>query len=269
MRGLGIRWRQRCSLADVTVCMTYFQSLSVDNLYASLQSLRGLENLEEIREILLLDNNTGTPEALLQTMVDELRFPISVRLLQFVHGDSERTHAWSTNMVVNYAVSDWIFFTRADYMLDTGILRKFLGVISDRSEDWNGFLSGYVYHLHVDVGRVQQMPWREHGIQQLRMLPGNEDRYMSIDAGVWMLRRSAFFGVGGLEERLSAWGHAQTHFQWKLYATGTEFVIIPEVLFYHPLHAAPRDITVAHEQLAAIGVDIRQMWSRYEGGSPY
>jgi GT2 family glycosyltransferase len=95
------------------------------------------------------------------------------------------------------------------------------------------------------------------------------ETYTVIDSGVWMARRAAFWHVGGLDEALAAWGHAQTHFQWKLHTSGVEFVRIPEILFYHPLHAAERDIALAHEQLRGIGIDIHKMWERYEGAKPY
>jgi hypothetical protein len=46
-------------------------------------------------------------------------------------------------------------------------------------------------------------------------------------------------------------------------------VQIPEVLFYHPRHAAPRDINLAHAQLHAVGANLSAMWARYHGVSPY
>jgi hypothetical protein len=69
-----------------------------------------------------------------------------------------------------------------------------------------------------------------------------------------------------LDERLSAWGHAQTDFQYRLHRAGTEFVVVQETLFYHPQHAGPRDITLAHQELYNnVGADIKSLWARYEG----
>jgi GT2 family glycosyltransferase len=84
-----------------------------------------------------------------------------------------------------------------------------------------------------------------------------------------MLPVKAFKQVGGLCEELTAWGHAQTHFQWKLHQAGVEFVRVPQVLFYHPHHGGERDIEVAHEQLKQQGLEIRDLWARYEGVNPY
>jgi GT2 family glycosyltransferase len=103
----------------------------------------------------------------------------------------------------------------------------------------------------------------------LQTLPGTDFDYTVIDSGVWFSRRSAFDRVNGLDEALSSWGHAQTDFQHRLFKTGTEFVRIPEVLYFHPMHAASRDIIKAHDQLQARGVDLKVIWSRYHGVNPY
>jgi len=106
-------------------------------------------------------------------------------------------------------------------------------------------------------------------VHLLRSLPGSEGDYTHIDAGVWMMRRDSFDRVHGLDERLSAWGHAQTHFQHKLFQSRVEFYRIPEPLFYHPMHAGDRDIELAHRQLAEQGLILQEMWARYQGAQPY
>lgn len=83
------------------------------------------------------------------------------------------------------------------------------------------------------------------------------------------MRKSAWKAVGGMNESLTAWGHAQTDFQYRLWKSGVEFVRIPEVLFWHPAHGGEKDIDLAHRQLAASGGDLKMMWTRYEGTSPY
>src|SRR5258708_2152204 len=102
-----------------------------------------------------------------------------------------------------------------------------------------------------------------------RIFKGTEFDYTLIDAGVWMARKDAFRRVDGMDEGMTAWGHAQTDFQHRLWKAGTEFVRVPETLFWHPFHGGHRDIDVAHAQLVAKGGDLKAMWSRYEGVSPY
>jgi hypothetical protein len=81
-----------------------------------------------------------------------------------------------------------------------------------------------------------------------------------------MLRRSAFIE---LDESLTVWGHAQTLFQYQLHEKGVEFVRIPEVLFYHPQHSAPRDLNLAHQQLRERGVALDKLWARHDGAQVY
>jgi glycosyltransferase involved in cell wall biosynthesis len=252
----------------VTICFTYFRSLTLANLDAALYSVRQ-QDLSRVVELVVVDNNADDDARDIQAVIDARRFPLPVRLISRKHGDPAKTHAWSTNLAVREATSPWVLFCRADYLLDFGLVRKGLRVIDAHAEDWDGFVTGCVRHLHVPIARCELTEWREAGTDVLRSQPGRTEDYMAIDSGVWMARRSAFDRVGGLDERLSAWGHAQTDFQHRLHQTGTEFVQMPEVLYYHPRHAAPRDITLAHAQLHSVGGNLSEMWARYHGVSPY
>jgi GT2 family glycosyltransferase len=252
----------------VTICFTYFRSLSLENLAAALYSIRR-QDFGRVAEIVVVDNNTDDDAAAIQSVIDACRFPVPVRLLSYKHGNASRTHAWSSNVAVLAADTPWVLFCRADYVLDFGFLQKCLAVVDAHPADWDGFVTGYVRHLHVPVSRCELTEWRTAGAEVLRNQPGTNEDHMMIDAGVWLARRAAMLRVGGLDERLSAWGHAQTDVQYRLHASGTEFVQIPEVLFYHPRHAAVRDINLAHRQLRDIGVDLHALWSRYGGVAPY
>jgi hypothetical protein len=249
--------------------MTYFKSLQLANLEAALYSV-GRQRLDHVQEIILLDNNTEDTYEDVKWAVEHAKVPKPVSIIQAKHGDRTKTHAWSSNRVIGQAKTPWVFFTRADYILDFRLLDKCMMVIEQYPrDDWDGFITGHVYHLGVDIGVVNHAAWRQEGPQVLKGLPGVENDYTSIDSGVWMGRRASWERVGGLDERLTAWGHAQTDFQHRLYETGTEFVKIHEALFYHPQHSAERDINAAHEQLKAQGRDIREMWKRYDGKKPY
>lgn len=248
----------------VTVCFTYFRSLSLKNLEASLFSVRQ-QDMSNVECVIVVDNDTEDSTESIQAVINALEFPVMVRLLSFKHGDPLRTHAWSTNMAVRVATTPWILFSRADYLLSFNLLQKFTSaVVVDK-----GFITSNGCHLSVDVLTCEQSSWRVAGLGALRNLPGVEFDYTCIDAGVWMIRRSCFDDVDGLDETLTAWGHAQTHFQWKLHKAGVGFVRIPETLFYHPHHAAPRDIELAHQQLRDRGIDLYELWARYDGNQPY
>lgn len=251
----------------LTVCMTYFKSLSLANLNAAAHSIRMQKDLSVVDQLIIVDNDTDDDVSDIRAAIDMMLFPMPVRLVSYKHHNSKWTHAWSTNRALELVTTPWVLFTRADYLLEFDALSKMTQAVADFN---NVFVTGNVYHLHIPIDECEKTPWREVGLRAaLRPLPGVEESYTVIDTGVWLARREAFELVGGLDERLTAWGHAQTHFQWKMHTAGVEFIRIPEPLFYHPFHSGERDITVAHAQLSECGVDIKELWKRYEGEQPY
>lgn len=256
------------SMAPITICFTYFRSLALVNLQAALYSV-AQQDMSQVEAIVIVDNNTEDAIEDIQSAIDAANFSVPVNLISVKHGDPSYTHSWSTNVAVRATYTPWILFTRADYLLTFDALRQMRAVVETKEPLWNGFITGNVYHLHVDIGVCEASSWRVTGPLILRDLPGSEESYTVIDTGVWMARRSAFNLVNGMNEKLTAWGHAQTLFQYELHTIGTEFVRIPEVLFYHPQHSAPRDITLAHQQLEDLGVDLWDLWERHEGAQPY
>jgi GT2 family glycosyltransferase len=249
----------------ITICLTYFRSLTLANLSAALYSIRR-QDFSRVAAIVVIDNATDDPRDAIDGMVAEQDFTVPVVVRSFKHGDQSRTHAWSTNAAVREAATPWVFFTRADYLLDFSAVAKFAAIVDAQPAGWSGFVTSNGRHMHCDVAACEGMGWRTTGAG---VLGGIDFEYTCIDAGVWMARRDVFDRVGGLNERLSSWGHAQTLFQYKLHAAGAECIRIRETLFFHPAHAAERDLTEAHRQLAAEGVDVRDLWSRHDGAKPY
>lgn len=249
----------------ISICFVHFKPLTVANLEASLYSVRQ-QDLSRVREIVFIDNDSGTSVETIHRTFDTLDFPCALHTRFFRHGDSSKTHPWSSNQAMKLVSQPWILFTRADYLLEPSLLGKFSNIVTSRPEGWSGFVTASGCHLPLPVETYEQLGWR---VQGLSWMQGAVYDYTHIDAGVWMARKAACDHVGGLDERLSAWGHAQTHFQWKLYKDGVEFVRVPEVLFYHPAHGGEKNLGVAHRQLADIGLDIRELWARYDGPRIY
>ena len=248
----------------ITVCFVYFRGLTLAHLEAALYSLKLQTDFYSVHELFVIDNNTADSEAEIQSVLKQLDFPVKVTLRSYKHGDPTKTHSWSTNRAVSEAQTPWVFFSRADYILSFNTMQKISDVIHRKSHDWNGFVTSrgsYCADL-VSCGSG----WRESGPE---VFGGTIYDHTRIDAGVWAARRDAFDSVGGLCEDLSAWGHAQTHFQWKLYNVGVEFVRLDDVLFYHIDHGGEKDIVLANQQLAAQGVNLQEMWARYDGPRIY
>lgn len=253
-----------------TIVLTYFKSLSLDHLRAALYSIKRQAFLEQAVELVVVDNDTTDTQPEIAACINKVGFDLPTRLLSYKHGDANKTHSWSANTAVRAAErTNWIFFTRADYILDPTMLLQCLQMAATRTKGWDGFVTGDCYWLHTGIDAVEVTDWRTVGAVRLREQPGAIAAHSVVDAGVWLTTKAAFEKVGGLEEGLTAWGHAQTHFQWKLFKSGTEIVRIPSVLYYHPMHGAPRDITVANAQLAQHGLDIKELWKRYDGEHPY
>lgn len=255
-------------MTPVTIVCPYFQSLTLANLSAALYAVRR-QDLSAVQALVLVDNDSADSPKAIEDLVDALAFPMPTRILSWKHGDTTRTHAWSSNIAVRAASTPWILFTRADYLLDFDLLRRCAAIVDAQPDDWDGFVTSNGCHLVADIVQCEQTDWRARGPRVFRGFHGATFDYTTIDAGVWMARREAFDRVGGLDESLSAWGHAQTEFQYRLHQSGTAFVRIPETLFWHPWHAAQRDLELAHAQLLAKGVDLHALWARYEGASPY
>lgn len=245
----------------ITICLTYYRSLTLANLEAALYSVRQ-QNLTGVREILIVDNNTDDAETDILDVIDSMGFPVPARLLSLKHGDRAKTHAWSTNVAVRAAQTEWVLFTRADYLLAFDAVERFLAALTDEPS----FIVGGYYDVHVDIAAVEQTAWRQQGPSVLHPM-GREYFHTVIDSGVWCTTRSVVEQVGGLDERLVAYGHAQTYFQHQVYCAGVPFVRVPEVLFYHPRHDydVARNLPVAHDELVAIGGDLVACWARYDG----
>jgi GT2 family glycosyltransferase len=252
----------------ITVALTYFKSLTLANLAAALYSV-SRQDLSRVAEIIVVDNDTADPEPAIQDVIAAQGFPVPVRLVSTKHGDPTREQAWSTNFTVRQAQSPWVLYTRADYLLDFSLLAKFVAVIDSKPAGWEGFLVSHGCHLAIPIGDCEQSDWRTRGPRCFR---GIEYDYTEVDSGVWMAPRAAYDRIGGFDERLSAWGHAQTEFQYRMYLSGVEFVRLRETLFFHPHHGGAKDIERAHAQLNDIGFDrakLQEMWSRYEGPKFY
>lgn len=248
-------------MKDITICFVYFRSLTLAHLAAALYSVRQ-QDFACVSRLIVIDNNTEDSLTDIKSVVDRFDFPVPVILSSYKHGDLSKTHSWSTNVAVRQVLTPWVFFTRADYLLAFDAVSRFAG---ERS---HGFVTGNGCHLRSDIATCEVSTWRTNGPRVLEHA-GEVFEYTAIDTGVWLGPRILFDSVGGLDESLTAWGHAQTHFQWKLYQSGVEFRRIPETMFFHPMHGGAKDLDLANVQLSGLSVTTQEMWSRYEGPRVY
>jgi len=253
-------------MKNVTICLVYFRSLGLQNLEAALYSVKR-QDMTRVNSIVVVDNNTDDSIASIQAVIDKTDFRVPVCFSSFKHHDPTKTHAWSTNAAVERSDTSWVFFTRADYLLAFDAVETCVAAI--RHE--NQFIVGGYYDVGLDVYRCEQTTWRTDGPVALRP-HGREFDHVMIDSGVWLTTREVFNRVGGMDETMTVWGHAQTVFQHKIYQAGVEFTRVPSVVFYHTAHGyeTPRDHSAATVQLQSMGLNIRELWARYDGpDNPY
>lgn len=117
----------------ITICCTYFRSLTLANLEAALYSVRR-QDFSQVEEVVVLDNNTDDPAGAIEAVIDAQQFPVRVRFLSCKHEDLSRTQSWSTNVAVREARTPWVFCTRADYLLDFSTVEWFVKQLWSRYE---------------------------------------------------------------------------------------------------------------------------------------
>src|SRR5262245_29628522 len=139
----------------ITICFTYFRSLTLANLHAALYSV-ARQDRTGVDEVVVVDNNTVDAEKDIQDVIDDIQFTVPVRLASTKHGDATRQQAWSTNYTVRQSASPWVFYTRADYLLDFGMLARFRAIVESRPSDWDGFIVSHGCHLSIGVADCEK-----------------------------------------------------------------------------------------------------------------
>lgn len=248
----------------VDICFVYFRSLTLQHLDAAWYSL-SRQDFSRVAQVNVLDNNTDDSEYDITQVLARYRLPVPIRFESLKHGRSDRAQSWSVNYVCREMSSaPLVFFTRADYILDFDIVRRFHALYEASRDNFaeETFITSHAYHMAYDERGDQRIEgfrdieihgWREKGPQTLLTdVNGWRVDSSDTDAGVWLTRRSNLHRAGWMDERLSAWGYQQTVFQKRIKETGTKIIQIPEYLFFHQHHAAPRSYDIAKEQLAAV-----------------
>lgn len=248
----------------IEVCFVYFNAIRLCHLDAAWYSLSA-QDFSDVSCVRFLDNNTQDSPEEIGAVLDRYPLPVPVCREFCKHGRIDRTHSWSVNRVVSGVPEDSIvFFTRGDYILDFDVISKFAEEFARHQE--GAFVTGYAHHMAYDERGDQRVDgfrdiepteWRTHGTGRLlERINGWRVNTSDVDAGVWLTRRALLTTVGGFDESLTAWGYQQTVFQHRLRLAGVEIVQIPEYLFFHQHHAAPRNYDVAKQQLRDRGIDL-------------
>ena len=189
------------------------------------------------------------------------RLPIPVVKVYDHHGDDSRTQSYSVNRVVELC-SDWLFFTRSDFLLDYDCLRKY----REARDGLNAFVTSYCLQMGFDERMSNEpavapysyecAPWRQDP-EGPRSLIGKVSAYQfhttDLDAGVWLAHKTRIDALDGLNERMTSWGFQQQEFQRRWRERGWPIYNLPEYLFMHQHHWAIRDFSKANEEINRYG----------------
>lgn len=249
---------------DIGVAFVHFRTTTLDHLDAAWFTLAQQTSWDGVREVVVLDNNTADAPDAIERVLSRYAVPVPVSLVSVKHGDPTRTHSWSVNECCRRIATPWVFFTRTDFLLDPTCLARFRALRDERlarNPQWPGLVTSWCHQMGYDAALSNtdalaphshpDAPWRTDP-DGPRVLIGHVPACYfhdaDKDAGVWLTRRALWAASGGLNERMSSWGFQQQVWQRRLLRLGTEICQIPEYLFHHQHHAAPRDFAqAAHE----------------------
>lgn len=250
---------------DVTVAFVHFRTTTLDHLDAAWFSLSRQTSWADVREVIVLDNNTADDPAEIAAVLARYPVPVPVNLVVEKHGDATRTHSWSVNACLRRVSTRYVFFTRGDFLLDPTCLSRFREEQANKlatNSQWEGMITSWCHQMGYDTAlsntdalaphSYRDAPWRQHedGPRTLvGHVPACHFHDADKDAGVWLTSRALWEVSGGLNERMSSWGFQQQVWQRRLLRHGAEIIQIPEYLFHHQHHAAPRDFATAAREL--------------------
>jgi hypothetical protein len=248
---------------DTSICFVFFRGLTLEHLDAAWFSVMKQEMLH-VHSIYFLDNNTEYPEEAIRAVINRYPWPVPVVFKSVKHGDPTKTQSWSVNHVCQMAApGQWIFFTRADYILNFDAVRRMRAEILDRPTwDHRRFVSGWCWQMAYDrearntpeVLDIEQYHWRERGMTALLDHPyGFKFHETDQDAGVWFTKQDFLAEAGWMNEGLVSWGYQQSTFQRALTRIGITCSAVEDYLFAHQHHYAERDFDKARAEYNAHG----------------
>ncbi len=242
----------------------HFRTVPRELLEAALFTL-SKQSFEGVDRIIVYDNNSEHSEDTITACVNQhlSRLPVPVVKVFDQHGDSTKTQSYSVNRVVERC-TEWVFFTRSDFLLDYDCLKKYRETRDEKGD--YGFITSYCLQMGFDERMsnepdvapysYESAPWRQDPAGP-RSLIGNVPAYQfhttDLDAGVWLAHKTRIDHIEGLNERMSSWGFQQQEFQRRWRERGWPIHNIPEYLFMHQHHWADRNFTKANDEIARYG----------------
>lgn len=234
----------------LSIVFVNFQTLTPEHMERALFSLTRQTRLDLADELVFVDNNTWYDVSILKPIVDAFDWPFPVHYHWCKHGKPNRRHSWSANYGIRAAQNEFVFFTRADFILAEDAMEQ---MTAANGGDELIFVSGW--SCRVGVGRESEIisadpvyeayAWRTN-VRWLLQAPDAHDFFAAdLDAGVFLTSKAAMDLGGWYDEAMVGFGFQQSTLQRHMRNAGVKMVCIQDYLFFHQNHGATRDFDIS------------------------
>jgi GT2 family glycosyltransferase len=237
----------------LSIVFTFYQTLDLNHLERAVYSLAQQVELGEIAdELVFVDNNTVYHPDQIREIVEQHHWPRPSYHFQ-KHGDNNRRHSWSANYGFRAAANEFVFFTRADYILMEDALKR---MSEEAGDNPKSFVSGWCYQMGYDRQGIttdteppyEAYAWRTNTRYLLQYPYAHEYPETQLDAGVFVTSKTAMDLAGWFDEAMISFGYQQSTLQRQMRSKGIRMVAVQDFLFCHQHHEATRDFAQARRE---------------------
>lgn len=250
-------------MRPITIGFVHFKTCSLLHFERAWTTV-ARQNVDFTERVLVYDNDSETDREALLATLDAM--PVSPFLsVRFdTHGDLTKTHPYSVNRIVEQVETEWLLFTRSDYLLaPDAVPALWHEATTMEAFGLKPFVSGWCYQSAYDREQrdlppfnIDGLPWRsDFTILTSGAVPGYCFHETDLDAGVWLTKAEYLREAGPMNEALSAWGYSQSTYQRVLtHKAGVTCRALPRYVSFHQQHGVwARDHTVARQQYNTFG----------------
>lgn len=245
-------------IAAISLGLIHFKTCSVDNLRLALRSVAS-QDLSRVAHLMVYNNDSGISlESIAILLDEEFNHRRFVAIAHDTHGDPTKTHPYSVNRAFATLPGPGIFITRSDYILSPDAIPMAIEEAERmQAEGLKPFVTGLCYQSAYDR---DERAYPDYGdisgksFEELLALPGHTFGETDQDAGVFLTLKE-YWRLCPLNEKLSAWGYAQSTWQRQLVnEVGVSMRALQRVLFFHQQHGEwDRDHGLARAQYNQFG----------------
>lgn len=240
-------------MVPLSIVFIFYRTLDLGHLERAIYSLARQIGLHAANELVFVDNNTEFDPDEIKGIVD-WHFPnCPVRYHFLKHGDPDRRHSWSANYGIRAAANEFVFFTRADYILMEDALMR---MAHEAGDEPLTFVSGWCWQMGYDRQGIstgtpppyEAYAWRTNIRFLLQYPHAHRFHETDRDAGVFVTSKEAMERGSWYDEAMVSFGYQQSTLQRRMHGKGVRMMAIQDYLFCHQHHEAVRDFDQARAE---------------------